>query len=197
MSQLPFEQTGSLRIGTVDFVSPDDIKVILDIEAPESIALNTGAPRPFPRVNSYLLIPVDEGFLVGQVEWITVEQSPFPKRRGMQDFGLVDLPYPLRRLRLNPLGTLRAQSVDGQHVFQRGADALPSVGRRSCCRRRFYSGPSSNRASTGVSGLGRVLLRAMRRSVLIQTDYSDGILLAWQYWERQIVLRRRVGSLEP
>ena len=128
MSQLPFEQTGSLRIGTVDFVSPDDIKVILDIEAPESIALNTGAPRPFPRVNSYLLIPVDEGFLVGQVEWITVEQSPFPKRRGMQDFGLVDLPYPLRRLRLNPLGTLRAQSVDGQHVFQRGADALPSVG---------------------------------------------------------------------
>ena len=128
MSQPPFEQAGSLRIGTVDFVSPDNIKVILDIEAPESIALNTGAPRPFPRVNSYLVIPVDDGLLVGQVEWITVEHSPFPKRRGMQDFGLVDLPYPLRRLRLNPLGTLRTQSVDGQHVFQRGADALPSVG---------------------------------------------------------------------
>ena len=128
MSQLPFEQAGSLRIGTVDFVSPDDIKVVLDIEAPESIALNTGAPRPFPRVNSYLLIPVDEGFLVGQVEWVTVEHSPFPKRRGMQDFGLVDLPYPLRRLRLNPLGTLRTQTMGGSNVFQRGADALPSVG---------------------------------------------------------------------
>ena len=128
MSQTPFEQAGSLRIGTVDFVSPDDIKVVLDIEAPESIALNTGAPRPFPRVNSYLLIPVDVGFLVGQVEWITVEHSAFPKRRGMQDFGLVDLPYPLRRLRLNPLGTLRTPSADGGHVFQRGADALPSVG---------------------------------------------------------------------
>ena len=128
MSQLPFEQAGSLRIGTVDFVSPDDIKVLLDIETPESIALNAGPPRPFPRVNSYLLIPVDEGFLVGQVEWITVEHSPFPKRRGMQDFGLVDLPYPLRRLRLNPLGTLRMQTVNGQHIFQRGADALPSVG---------------------------------------------------------------------
>ena len=128
MSQPPFEQAGSLRIGTVDFVSPNDIKVVLDIEAPESIALNTGAPRPFPRVNSYLLIPVDEGFLVGQVEWITVEHSPFPKRRGMQDFGLVDLPYPLRRLRLNPLGMLRRQSVDGPNVFQRGADILPSVG---------------------------------------------------------------------
>ena len=128
MSQPPFEQAGSLRIGTVDFVSPDEIKVILDTEAPDSVALNTGAPRPFPRVNTYLLVPVDDGLLVGQVEWITVEPSPFPKRRGMQDFGLVDLPYPLRRLRLNPVGTLRAHSVDGRHHFQRGADALPSVG---------------------------------------------------------------------
>ena len=128
MSQLPFEQSGSLRIGTVDFVSPDNIRVLLDIEAPESIALNTGGPRAFPRVNSYLLIPVDEGLLVGQVEWITVEHSPFPKRRGMQDFGLVDLPYPLRKLRLNPLGTLRTQPLGGSYRFRRGADALPSVG---------------------------------------------------------------------
>jgi hypothetical protein len=128
MSQAPFEQAGSLRIGAVDFVSPDEIKVALDIEAPESVALNTGGPRPFPRVNGYLLVPVDDGFLVGQTEWITVERSPFPKRRGMQDFGLVDLPYPLRRLRLNPLGTLRAGPNDGGYVFRRGADALPSVG---------------------------------------------------------------------
>ena len=128
MSQTPFEQSGSLRIGTVDFVSPDDIRVVLDIEAPEAIALNTGGPRPFPRVNGYLLIPVDDGFVVGQVEWVIVEPSPFPKRRGMQDFGLVDLPYPLRKLRLNPLGMLRRQAVDEPDVFQRGADALPSVG---------------------------------------------------------------------
>lgn len=128
MSRSPFEQAGSLRIGAVDFVSPDEIKVALDIEAPESVALNTGGPRPFPRVNGYLLVPVDDGFLVGQTEWITVERSPFPKRRGMQDFGLVDLPYPLRRLRLNPLGTLRAGPNHGDYVFRRGADALPSVG---------------------------------------------------------------------
>jgi hypothetical protein len=129
MSQAPFEQAGSLRIGTVDFVSPDEIKVVLDIEAPESVALNAGGPRPFPRVNGYLLISVDEAFLVGQVEWLTVERSAFPKRRGMQDFGLVDLPYPLRKLRPNPLGTLRAQTTDGRrYVFRRGADALPSVG---------------------------------------------------------------------
>ena len=110
MSHAPFEYAESLRVGTVDFVSPDEIKVVLDIEAPESVALNAGGPRPFPRVNSYMLIPVDDGYLVGQIEWLTVERSAFPKRRGMQDFGLIDLPYPLRKMSLNPLGTLRKTS---------------------------------------------------------------------------------------
>ena len=128
MSQAPFQQAGSLRVGTVDFVSPDEMKVALDIEAPESVALNAGGPRPFPRVNGYLLIPVDDGFLVGQVEWLTIERSAFPKRRGLHDFGLVDLPYPLRRLSLNPLGTLQTQGPEEHFVFRRGADALPSVG---------------------------------------------------------------------
>ena len=128
MSQTPFELAGSLQIGTVDFVSPDKIEVVLIGEAPESIALNSGVPKPFPRVNDYLLIPVDECFLVGQVEWITIDRSPFPDRRGMQKFGLVDLPYPRRKLRLNPLGTLRARETSGPFEFQRGADALPSIG---------------------------------------------------------------------
>ena len=128
MTHPPFEYAGSFRVGTVDFASPDEIKVTLDVEAPDSVALNAGAPRSFPRVNSYLLVSVDEAFLVGQVEWLAVEHSPFPKRRGMQDFGLVDLPYPLRRLRLNPLGTLRAREGEAEFEFRRGADALPSVG---------------------------------------------------------------------
>ena len=132
MSQAPFEYAGSLRIGTVDFVSPDEIKVLLDIEAPESVALNTGGPRPFPRVNSYVLVPVDDGHLVGQIEWITVERSAFPKRKGVQDFGLIDLPYPLRKMRLNPLGTLRSktnvENKEDSYYFRRGADALPSIG---------------------------------------------------------------------
>lgn len=132
MSQAPFEYAASLHIGTVDFVSPDEIKVILDVEAPESVALNAGAPCPFPRVNSYVLIPVDDNYLVGQIEWLTVERSAYPKRRGMRDFGLVDLPYPLRKLSLIPLGTLRKTatgSVAGEkYSFRRGADAFPSVG---------------------------------------------------------------------
>ena len=132
MSQSPFEHAGSLQIGTVDFVSPNEIKVSLEIEAPESVALNAGGPRPFPRVNSYVLIPVDDSFLVGQIEWLTVERSPFPKRKGMQDFGLIDLPYPMRKMSLNPLGTLRKTTYklreEEEYSFQRGADALPSIG---------------------------------------------------------------------
>ena len=129
MSEAPFQHAESLRIGTVDYVSSDEIKVALDVEAPESVALNAGVPRPFPRVNSYVLIPVDDGFLVGQIEELTVERSPFPKRRGMQDFGLVDLPYPLRKMTLNPLGTLRkSHSSKEEYNFRRGADALPSIG---------------------------------------------------------------------
>lgn len=129
MTHTPFARAESLRIGTVDFVSPDEVKVLLDIEAPESVALNAGGARPFPRVNSYVLLPVDDGFLVGQIEWLTIERSAFPKRRGVQDFGLIDLPYPLRKMSLNPLGTLRKTSgPDELYKFRRGADALPSVG---------------------------------------------------------------------
>jgi DNA helicase HerA-like ATPase len=107
--------------------------VQLDIEAPESVALNAGGVRPFPRVNGYVLVPVDDGHLVGQVEWLTVERSSFPKRRGVQDFGLIDLPYPLRRMSLNPLGTLRRCSGTAEnYIFRRGADALPSVGAAVC-----------------------------------------------------------------
>lgn len=131
MSAGPFGYSESLQIAVVDFVSPDEIKVVLDIEAPESVALNAGGPRPFPRVNSYVLIPVDDSYLVGQIEWLTVERSAFPKRRGMQDFGLVDLPYPLRKMSLNPLGTLRKKpghAKKEEYRFYRGADVLPSIG---------------------------------------------------------------------
>ena len=131
MSFSPTAYADSLRIGSIDFVSPDEIKVLLDIEAPANIAMNTGTPRPFPRINGYVLVPSDEGYLVAQVEWITIERSQYPKRKGMQDFGLVDLPYPLRKMSLNPLGGL---CYEGQHngqeryTFRRGVEAYPTVG---------------------------------------------------------------------
>ncbi|HET6807317.1 MAG TPA: ATP-binding protein [Frateuria sp.] len=126
----PLAYADSLRIGSIDFVSPDEIKVLLDIEAPDAIALNTGVPRPFPRINGYVLIPSDDGYLVAQAEWITVERSQFPKRKGMQDFGLIDMPYPLRKMSLNPLGCLKYESQKGKETysFQRGVGAYPTVG---------------------------------------------------------------------
>lgn len=127
MNPSPLEYAESLHVGTVEYVSPDEIKVLLDIEAPESVALNPGLPRPFPRINSYVLIPSDEGYLVGQVEWLTIERSAYPKRSGMRDFGLVDLPYPLRKMSLIPLGTLHKKDKDSFR-FSRGSGAFPSVG---------------------------------------------------------------------
>ncbi|HCW91451.1 MAG TPA: ATPase [Marinobacter sp.] len=132
MSLSPLAYADSLRIGTIDFVSPDEIKVLLEIEAPDGVALNTGTPRPFPRINGYVLIPSDEGHLVAQVEWITIERSQYPKRRGMQDFGLVDLPYPLRKMSLNPLGCLfydgTKKNGEEKYRFRRGVESYPTVG---------------------------------------------------------------------
>jgi len=131
MTLSPLENAEALCIGTVEYVSPNKIELLLNIDTPESVSLNAGTPRPFPRVNGYVLIPNDEGYLVGQIEWITIERSTFPKRKGMRDFGLVDLPYPLRKMSLNPLGTLLKHpepiEADRYH-FQRGADSFPSVG---------------------------------------------------------------------
>lgn len=127
MSMSPIEQVASLRIGTVEFVSPDEIKVGLDLEAPDGIAANAGTPRSFPRINSYVLIATEAGHIVGQVEWIAVERSPFPKRKGFQDYGLVDLPFPLRKMRVNPLGILQSTTRD-EFKFERGVQTFPSVG---------------------------------------------------------------------
>jgi len=128
----PLASADSLRIGSVDFVSPDEIKVLLDIEAPNDVALNTGVPRPFPRINSYALIPSDNGFLVAQIEWITIERSQYPKRKGIQDFGVIDLPYPLRKMSLNPLGILKEKLSESEaavsYEFSRGIEVFPTVG---------------------------------------------------------------------
>lgn len=126
MITTPIEYLASLRVGTVEYISPDRIEVQLDIESPDSIALNTGTPRNFPRINGYVMIPVDLGFVVGQVVWITIQRSPYPKRSGFQDFGLIDLPFPLRKMELQPVGTLIAKNEEYQ--FKRGLETFPSVG---------------------------------------------------------------------
>jgi len=127
----PLAIADAQRIGSVDSVSPDEINVLLDIEAPNDVALNAGVPRPFPRINSYVLIPCDSGFLVSLIEWIKIERSQYPKRKGLQDFGVIDLPFPLRKMSLNPLGVLRenvGEDTKPQYSFSRGVEVFPTVG---------------------------------------------------------------------
>jgi len=113
-------------IGTVEFVSPDAIKVLLDIEAPQSTSINTGIPQAFPRINGFLLIPNEGGAIIGLITWIGIEYSPYPKRKGYKDFDLVDLPFPLRKLSLSPVGVLKEKG-NGYQV-ERGIYSYPSVG---------------------------------------------------------------------
>jgi hypothetical protein len=128
----PIERIAALAVGTVESVSPSGIQVILEPNAPQTTALNTGVPTGFPRINGYVLIPNESGAIVGLVVWLGVERSQFPKRTGLKDFGLVDLPFPLRKVSLTPLGTLMPgdRSSDGEVTYHlhRGVCAFPSVG---------------------------------------------------------------------
>ncbi len=125
----PFEKAELLLIGSVEYISVEVIRIVLDIEAPQSVALNATTPRPFPRVNGYVLLSADEGYLVAQIERLSVENSSFPKRAGMHDFGIVDLPYPLRKMQVQPVGMLRRHPrIANRYNFKRGAGLMPSVG---------------------------------------------------------------------
>ena len=127
----PIEQIAALTVGTVESVSPSEIRVLLEPNAPQATALNTGVPAGFPRINGYVLIPNETGAVVGLVVWLGVERSQFPKRTGLKDFGLVDLPFPLRKICLTPLGTLLATKGAGRtknaYRLERGISAFPSV----------------------------------------------------------------------
>jgi hypothetical protein len=122
----PISKISSLTIGTVESVSPDEIKVLLDIDSPRNTALNTGVPTPFPRINSFVLLPNESGAVVGIVVWLGVERSAYPKRQGLKDFGLIDLPFPLRKMAVCPIGTLLSERNSWR--LERGVQSFPSVG---------------------------------------------------------------------
>ena len=128
----PIEESGALVVGSDTSVSPSEIKVLLDLDAPQATALNTGTPTRFPRINGYVLIPNEAGAVVGLIGWIGIEHSAFPKRTGLKDFGLVDLPFPVRKMSLTPVGTLvlRREERNTRYVYQleRGVYAFPLVG---------------------------------------------------------------------
>lgn len=126
----PTDRQAALNVGTVESVSPARITVSLELDAPRTTALNTGSPVGFPRLNGFVVVPNEFGALVGIVTWLGIEHSSFPKRPGMKDFGLVDLPFPLRKMAVVPVGTLERSQASGTGEFrlQRGVVTFPSVG---------------------------------------------------------------------
>jgi len=121
-----FDNLRNLTIGTVEFVSPREIKILLELNAPQSTAINTGIPTLFPKINGFVLIPNEAGALVGIISWIGIEYSAYPKRKGLKDFDLVDLPFPLRKMSINPLGILK--NKEHGYGIERGVYSYPSVG---------------------------------------------------------------------
>ena len=121
-----FDELRNLTIGTVEFISPREIKVLLELNAPQNTALNTGVPTLFPKINGFVLIPNEAGSLVGIISWIGIEHSPYPKRKGFKDFDLIDLPFPLRKMSVSPLGILKKK--DNSFEIERGVYSYPSVG---------------------------------------------------------------------
>ena len=126
------EALGDRAVGVVESVSANAISVLIDPAAPQATALNTGTPAGFPRINGYLLVPNESGATVGVITSVRVERLPYPKRKGMQDFGLIDLPFPARLVTLTPLGTLTSmregEAEDLGFEVRRGVDIFPSVG---------------------------------------------------------------------
>ena len=122
-----FDSIRQTTIGSVDTVSAGEIRVLLEIQAPQNVALNTGIPTRFPRINGYVLIPNEVGSLVGMITYIAIEHSKYPSRKGMKDFDLLDLPYPLRKMSITPVGTL-SSDADGKYKLDRGVFSFPSVG---------------------------------------------------------------------
>lgn len=125
-----FDNIRDLTIGTVEMVSPSEIKVLLELNAPQNTAINTGLPTQFPKINGYVLIPNELGALVGQITWIGIQQSTFPKRKGFKDYDLIDLPYPLRKMNLSPLGILKKKEKNSKEYYEieRGVYTYPSIG---------------------------------------------------------------------
>lgn len=128
----PIEILSNLVVGSVESVSPDEVRILLELDAPHSTALNTGTPSAFPRINGYVLIPNEAGATVAYISWIGIERSPYPKRSGFKDFGLIDLPFPLRKMSVSPVGTLTSKrdrlSGKTKYELSRGVVSFPSVG---------------------------------------------------------------------
>lgn len=125
--QLNYDSIRDLNIGTIESISPSEIKVFLNSKAPRNTSLNTGVPSLFPRINGFVLIPNEVGSVVGMIDWIGVERRGNYKGNNSE---VIDLPYPQRKMNVVPIGTLKKKFIRGneKYIMERGVFSFPSVG---------------------------------------------------------------------
>ena len=123
-------QIAGLHVGTIETCSPNEVKVLLDVDAPQDVAFNAGRPQTFPRLNGYTLIPNEGGAVVALISRMTME--PAPNTEDRRNRGEVPFPISRRRLFVTPVGVLElvpATNNDPPHyVLRRGVASYPSVG---------------------------------------------------------------------
>ena len=129
----PITDLASLKVGTVQTVSPSAIKAELEHDTPYTTALNTGNVVNFPRINSYILIPNGMGSLVGIVIWLGIEKDNYSQstyRTKNNDH--INLPLAKRTIIITPLGILKHQmdrkNNKHKYILERGTLIFPSVG---------------------------------------------------------------------
>ena len=121
--------TSSTIIGVVESVSPDEILVRLNSEAPQAMSLHLGNVMPFPQVNGYVLIPSQSGAIVGHVEWLGISKALYSAKKGYKDDTLVELPIGARYLKLTPVGTLIGKNGENSiWQLERGVLYFPAIG---------------------------------------------------------------------
>ncbi|MBB5322930.1 hypothetical protein HNQ34_000007 [Anoxybacillus tepidamans] len=124
MLYLDYDLFRNLTVGTVESVSPNQIRVVIENRAPQSTALNTGTPTIFPRINGFVLIPNESGALVCIISWVGIESQTISNASHNT---IINLPYPLRKMVTNPLGVLKYNDEEN-YEFERGVYNYPSVG---------------------------------------------------------------------
>src|SRR5690606_38150383 len=102
-----FDEIRNLTIGTIESVSPIEIKVLLETNAPQNVAINTGVPNQLHKINGYVLIPNEQVSIFAVINLIGVHHSNYHIRKGLKDFNIINLPLPLQKMSVSPLGVLK------------------------------------------------------------------------------------------
>ncbi len=127
----PGEERNTATVGIVEVVSSNSIEVGIVREAPRGVGLREGTFQQFPRINSFVVIPSGPSSVLAVVVWVGIVIDRMPGQHRSSD--QIGLPFPERRLRAVPLGSLTYSAPSAsaaEHVvrLERGAVQFPTVG---------------------------------------------------------------------